>query len=84
MAVAPKVSLKYWQKCLERYRDHLSSEMASETSATSVSCLAKSKATTDNSNAYIEYSILAGEYDAAVDELERSRQVQAAKTVKFV
>ena len=28
MAVAPKVSLKYWQKCLDRYREHLSQEMS--------------------------------------------------------
>lgn len=27
MAVAPKVSMKYWQKCLERYREHLTGEM---------------------------------------------------------
>lgn len=28
LAVAPKVSLKYWQKCLDGYRAHLSGEIS--------------------------------------------------------
>ena len=37
MAVAPKVSMKYWQKCLERYREHLSNEMTQGSSNSALS-----------------------------------------------
>lgn len=37
MAVAPKVSMKYWQKCLERYREHLSNEMTQASSNSALS-----------------------------------------------
>ena len=33
---------------------------------------------------YVEYSILAGDYDNAAKALEDNRQISAAKTVKFV
>ena len=33
---------------------------------------------------YVDYSILAGDYDAAAETLENNRQTKAAKTVKFI
>jgi len=33
---------------------------------------------------FVEYSILAGDYDGAARALENNREAQAAKTVKFV
>ena len=33
---------------------------------------------------YVDYSILAGDYDAAAETLESNRQTKAAKTVKFI
>ena len=69
IAVAPKVSMKYWQKCLERFREHLSGEM---TQASSNSCLSTNKGS-DPAEQYIDYSILAGDYDAAAKTLEATR-----------
>jgi len=69
MAVAPKVSMKYWQKCLERYRQHLSNEM---TQGSSNAALSLNKGS-DPSEQYIEYSILSGDYDAAAETLENTR-----------
>lgn len=75
LAVAPKVSLKYWQKCLESYRQSLSGQIATGQSQQSKN---------DPSEEYVEYSILAGDYDAASQTLENIKQTKAAKTVKFV
>ena len=69
MAVAPKVSLKYWQKCLTLYRQHLTSEM---NSTSSQSALASGKGD-DPIEQYVEYSILAGDYDGAAQTLESNR-----------
>ena len=80
LSVAPKVSMKYWQKCLELYRRQLSEEM---TQSSSSSSLATGKGS-DPVESYVEYSILAGDYDAAAETLEANRQTSAAKTVKFV
>ncbi len=33
---------------------------------------------------FVEYSILAGDYDSAAHALENDQQIAAAKTVKFV
>ena len=38
----------------------------------------------DPAEQYVEYSILAGDYDGAAETLESNRQTKAAKTVKFV
>jgi len=38
----------------------------------------------DPAEQYVEYSILAGNYDTAVQTLENAKQAKAAKTVKFV
>ena len=80
LAVAPKVSMKYWQRSLERYREHLAAEM---TQATSNSCLSLNKGD-DPAEQYVDYSILAGDYTAATQTLEAMKQTKAAKTVKFV
>ena len=69
MAVAPKVSLKYWQKCLTLYRQHLTTEM---TTTSSKSAMASGKGE-DPMEQYVEYSILAGDYDAAAQTLESNR-----------
>lgn len=61
IATAPKVSMKYWQRCLERYREHLAGEM---NQASSNSCLSLNKGN-DPTEEYVEYSILCGDYDAA-------------------
>ena len=70
LAVAPKVSLKYWQKCLELYRQHLSAEMSKNSN---VSALGKSGDGEDPVEEFIEYSILAGDYDAAAKTLNDNR-----------
>ena len=69
IAVAPKVSMKYWQKCLERYREHLQGEMVQ---ASSNSCLSLNKGN-DPAEQYVDYSILAGDYDAAANTLEATK-----------
>ena len=81
LAVAPKVSLKYWQKCLSLYQTQLSMDM-NEANA-SESALGKGKER-DPVEQYVECTIFAGEYDQAVDTLEKNKQTNAAKTVKFV
>ena len=53
----------------------------SQKSSTSALSLSKDQ---NPSEQYVEYSILAGDYEAAMRTLENSRQTQAAKTVKFV
>ena len=80
LAVAPKVSMKYWQKCLDSYRQNLNSEI---TSGSSCKVNASQKGT-DPVEQYIEYSILGGDYDAAAKILENNKKSKAAKTVKFV
>ena len=51
--------------------------------ASSNSCLSMSKGI-EPSDQYVDYSILAGDYDAAARTLEATRQTKEAKTVKFV
>ena len=62
LAVAPKVSLKYWQKCLNDFQRHLSVQMISRKSQQMTS-VAKGN---DPVKQYVEYSILVGDFDSAV------------------
>ena len=48
-----------------------------------VSALGKSGDGDDPAEEFIEYSILAGDYDAAATTLNDNRQAKAAKTLKF-
>ena len=53
------------------------------TQATSSSALSTTKGE-DPAERFVEYSILAGDYDSAAETLESNRHTKAAKTVKFV
>ena len=59
---------------------HLSQEMQQ---ASSSSALTSTKGN-DPVEQFVEYSILAGDYDSACSTLEDNQQLTAAKTVKFV
>ena len=81
LAVAPKVSMKYWQKCLEAFRNNLVQQMAQGEASSSMANATKGD---DPVQQYVDYSILAGDYDSAASTLEKNKQTKAAKTVKFV
>ena len=51
--------------------------------STSSSALSMTKGE-DPAEKFVEYSILAGDYDSAAETLESTSQTKAAKTVKFV
>ena len=66
LAVAPKVSLKYWQKLIELYRQNLAQQMNQNQSTSATN-------RDDPAEKYVEYSILAGDYDAAAQTLEKTQ-----------
>jgi hypothetical protein len=80
MAVAPKVSLRYWQKCLEAHRKHLLQQINGQQWNSSANLDHK----VDPLEEYVEYSILAGDIDQAVEVLDNNKQTQAARTIRFV
>lgn len=65
IAVAPKVSLKFWQACIEQYRAHLQAQV--QTKPSSISIQGK-----DPVNDYVDYSILSGAIDDAASQLKES------------
>ena len=73
--------MKYWQKCLESFRNNLSQQIARGENSSSVANASKGD---DPVQLFVDYSILAGDYDAAAITLEKNKQTKAAKTVKFV
>ena len=80
MAVAPKVSLRYWQKCLDAHKLHLQQQIKEFATNSSASLGQKQNPVQD----LIEYSLLAGDVDKAADLLSQNKDTIGAKTVKFV
>lgn len=58
--------------------------MNTQITSGSSSQVSNSQKGTDPVEQYVEYSILAGDYDAAAKTLENNKKAKAAKTVKFV
>lgn len=63
IAVAPKVSLKFWQACIEQYRAELQAQVQS--SPISMSTQGKYPV-----NDYVDYSLLSGAIDDAALQLK--------------
>lgn len=78
--MAPKVSLKYWNKCILAHRKNLLDQINDSNSASSS---ANIDARFNPVEEYVEYSILAGEVQEAAMVLEKQKLNAAAKNIKF-
>ena len=78
MATAPKVSLKYWEKCLTAYKVHLSKHVDSQQQ------VSIGDRQVDPAEELVDYSIMSGDIAGAARALDGNRQTLAAKTVTYV
>ena len=69
IAVAPKVSLRYWQKCVDRYTESLKKQIDGRAGQTTTAC------GSDPVEELVNYSILGGQIDQAADILMKNNQI---------
>ena len=75
IAYAPKVSMKYWKQCVEKYQVHLTQEVDGSEQTT---------AERDPVEELANYKILTSQYSEAADILEKAGQTKGAKLVKVM
>lgn len=76
ISVAPKVSMKFWEKCMNAYKVHLTKQIDGKQQAQA--------GEVDPIEEFVEYSILSGDIHNASRVLDDNRQTKAAKTLQFV
>lgn len=67
ISVAPKISLKYWEKCLNAYKSHLSKQIDGQQQVQ----IGDKQA--DPIKEFVDYSILAGDIAGAARVLDSNR-----------
>jgi len=65
IAVAPKVSLRFWQKCVDSYRANLVQDLEE---SQNLSMQVKAR---DTLNELVDFSIVSGNYEDAADVLHK-------------
>ena len=68
IAVAPKVSLQYWQQCVAQYTGYLKEQLNEGTSQTESAI----NQGVNQMDEFVDYNILSGNFEAASTILEQS------------
>lgn len=76
ISVAPKVSMKYWEKCISTYKVHLTKQIDGQQQVQA--------GEVDPIEEFVDYSILSGDIQNASQVLDDNRQTKAAKTLQYV
>ena len=76
ISVAPKVSMKFWERCLNEYKLHLMKQIDGKQQARA--------GEKDPIEEFVDYSILAGDINGAARVLDGNKQSKAAMTLSYV
>lgn len=78
IAIAPKVSMKYWQQCVQAYESKLSQAVNEESGGESL------KSVSDPLEELVDYNILLADYERASTVLDTAGQSKDSLLVKAV